>query len=248
MAGTAMDEKDTDNLDSTEYRDNKPEQRRRWLNRRRLFLFLGIFALGTALVLGLSLHAHSTVMDAAKGRIYRLEEAPVADVALVFGARVSESGDVSWPLRWRLQTASDLYKEGRVRRILVSGDNRWTSYNEPLVMKRWLMDNGVPENRIACDYAGRRTLDSCARANRLWGIEDKVILVSQSYHLPRALFLAKSWGMDALAVPADRGTFRRDLIRERIARVKAWLDVNILKMEPAVWGPRERWPDDAVPQ
>lgn len=237
MTGTAMDNSNPDICRDMPLR--RP-------GRRRIFALVAALALGSIVVAGLSWHAHDAVMAAAKGRIFRLEEAPAADVALVFGARVSEDGGVSWPLRWRLEAASALYREGLVRRILVSGDNRRKSYNEPLAMKRWLVENGVPEERIACDYAGRRTLDSCARASRLWGIEDRVILVSQSYHLPRALFLAKSWGMDALAVPADRGTFRRDLVRERLARVKAWLDVNVLNAEPAVWGPRERWPDESV--
>ncbi len=182
-------------------------------------------------------------MAEAEGRIYRLEDAPAGKVALVFGARVMKDGDVSWPLKWRLETALDLYEKGLVKRILVSGDNRFRDYNEPEAMKRWLVNNGVPEKDIACDYAGRRTLDSCARAARLWGVRDKVVLVSQAYHLPRALFLAKSWGMDAVAVSAKSGTFRRDLIRERLARMKAWLDVCVLGTEPGLWGPQERWPE-----
>ncbi len=182
-------------------------------------------------------------MAEGEGRIFKLEDAPVAEVALVFGARVMEDGGVSWPLRWRLETARDLYANGLVKRILVSGDNRWGHYNEPGVMRQWLIDNGVAENDIACDFAGRRTLDSCARAARLWGVRDKVVLVSQAYHLPRALYLAKSWGIDAVAVSAKSGTFRRDLIRERLARMKAWLDVCVLGTEPGLWGPKEYWPE-----
>lgn len=223
-----------------------PQPPRRWPGRRKLYwcaaalVFLGAVTLGTAW------YAHGRVMAAGEGRIYKLENAPAAEVALVFGARVSEDGDVSWPLKWRLETASNLYKKGLVKRILVSGDNRWRAYNEPLVMKQWLVDNGVPAEDIACDFAGRRTLDSCARAANLWGARDRVILVSQAYHLPRALFLAESWGMDAVAVSADSGTFRRDLLRERLARVKAWLDVNVLDAEPSLWGPQEQWPDDVA--
>lgn len=203
-----------------------------------ILVVLAIFALA------ISWYAHNTVMAASQGRIYRLDDAPEADVALVFGALVSEDGDVSWPLKWRLETACGLYKKGLVDRILVSGDNRFKNYNEPMAMKQWLIDNGVPADRIACDYAGRRTLDSCARAARLWGVRGKVILVSQAYHLPRALYLAKSWEMDAVAVAADRGTYRRDVYRECLARVKAWLDVNVLGTGPSLWGPVEQWPDE----
>lgn len=220
-----------------------PPHRHARLSRGKVYGSIIVLVMGGVIVFGLAWHAHQTVLAAGHGRIFRLEDAPMADVALVFGARVSEEGDVSWPLRWRLEAAGNLYKKGLVRRILVSGDNRRRSYNEPLVMKRWLVDYGVPEDRIACDFAGRRTLDSCARAARLWGIRDSVILVSQSYHLPRALFLAESWGMDAVAVSADKGTFRRDLVRERLARVKAWLDVKIIGTEPSLWGPPEQWPD-----
>jgi SanA protein len=148
------------------------------------------------------------------------------------------------PLQWRLAKASDLYKKGLVKRILVSGDNSRRNYNEPMAMKQWLVDNGVPAGDIACDFAGRRTLDSCARAVELWGVRDNAILVSQAYHLPRALYLAESWGMDAVAVPADSGTFRSNLVRESLARVKAWLDMNILGTEPAFWGTKEHWPGD----
>lgn len=234
-------------MHETETDDTAPHPgRRRWLNKRRLCWFAaGLVLLGTVF-LGMAWHAHRTVMRASEGRVYRLDDVPAAEVALVFGTRVSEDGDVSWPLEWRLKTAGDLYKNGLVERILVSGDNRWREYNEPRAMKRWLMDNGVPEEHIACDYAGRRTLDSCARTARLWGIRDRVILVSQPYHLPRALFLANSWGMDAVAVAADSGTFRRDLWWERLARVKAWLDVKVLAAEPALWGPQERWPGDGT--
>lgn len=237
-----MSESTVDNAVSNPPAGERRFWRRGWLTWRRLcwcgaiVVFLGIA------VLAVAWHAHSTVLAAGKGRMYKLENAPRAEVALVFGALVTEDG-VSWPLRWRLEAASNLYKKGLVNRILVSGDNRWRDYNEPLAMKQWLVDNGVPEERIACDYAGRRTLDTCARAVRLWGVRDRVILVSQAYHLPRALFLARSWGMDAVAVSADSGTFRRDLLRERLARVKAWLDVYVLAAEPTLWGPPEQWPD-----
>ena len=225
--------------------DGRPLRRRRF-GKKRLYWCAAILAVSGALFLGVAWYAHATVMAAGEGRIYRLEEAPAAEVALVFGAHVSEKGDVSWPLEWRLKAAGELYGKGLVKRILVSGDNRRLDYNEPLAMKQWLVDNGVPEDRVACDYAGRRTLDSCARAARLWGLRDRVILVSQAYHLPRALFLAESWGMDAVAVAAGSGTFRRDLTRERLARVKAWLDVRVLGVGPTVWGPPERWPDGAT--
>lgn len=221
---------------------SRPTRRTR-LSKRTIFRGAAVLALLGAALAGLGWHAHNAVMAAGNGRIYRLEEVPAAEVALVFGAHVTQGGDVSWPLKWRLEAARDLYEKGLIQRILVSGDNRWREYNEPQAMKQWLVNNGVPEERIACDYAGRRTLDSCARAARLWGIREKVILVSQVYHLPRALFLARAWGMDAVAVPADSGTFRRDLIRERLARVKAWLDVNVLGMGPTLWGPPEQWPD-----
>lgn len=211
--------------------------------RRRLFWCAGVLVFLGAALSCVAWYGHNAVVASGAGRIYRLEDAPVAEVALVFGARVSGDGDVSWPLKWRLETAVNLYKNGQVNRILVSGDNRRRDYNEPRAMKQWLVANGVPAERIACDYAGRRTLDSCARAARLWGIRDNVILVSQAYHLPRALFLARHWGMDAVAVSANSGTFRRDLVRERLARVKAWLDVNVLGAEPALWGPLEGWPE-----
>lgn len=183
-------------------------------------------------------------MSAGRGRIYQVESAPKARTAIVFGAAVSAEGHVSWPLQYRLEAARDLYSRGLVSYILVSGDNSRKSYNESDAMKRWLVQAGVPEQRVACDYAGHRTLDSCARAARLWRLRDGVILVSQNYHLPRALYLAKAWGMDATAVAARSGTYRHDRKREFLARVKAWLDINVLRTEPALWGPEEHWPGE----
>lgn len=202
--------------------------------------------LAAGIVLGLVglialLQIDSTVVAAGEGRIETVASVPARRVAIVFGAGVYKDGRLSYPLRIRMRAALDLYESGKVKKILVSGDNRFEHYNEPQRMRDWLIEKGVPPEDIACDYAGRRTLDTCARAARLWKL-DEVILVTQKYHLPRALYLAKAWGMDAVGVSADGpgGTARkRDRLRELIARVGAWVDVNVLDTQPALWGEPE---------
>lgn len=209
--------------------------RKRW---RRVFLIFTAVASGLWLLsLGISSH-----IDAhASSRIYGIENCPARRVAIVFGARVYKNGEPCWPLALRLRAAATLYQSGRIEKILVSGDNRRHHYNEPERMRDWLIANGVPENDIVCDYAGFRTLDTCARAQRLWGLES-AILVSQRYHLPRALYLAQAFGMDAIGVACD-GTggseSKRDHLREHFARILAWIDVHVLDREPHFWGPEE---------
>ncbi|MBN2712098.1 MAG: YdcF family protein [Planctomycetes bacterium] len=182
-----------------------------------------------------------SVTSFAEGRIYSVEDAPPMRVAVVFGARIYDNGKVSGHLARRLGAALELYQLGKVKKILVSGDNRFTHYNEPERMKEWLVDKGVPESDVKCDYAGRRTLDTCARASGLWNL-DEAILVSQRYHLPRALYLAEHFNLKAAGVSCDGEGFyygKRNQIREMLARVLAWLDVNVLDTEPEVWGKPE---------
>ena len=184
----------------------------------------------------------AAVRGAAAGRIFSAESVPAAPVAIVFGAGLRQDGSPSFVLEGRLETVRRLYAEGKAGRILVSGDNRWEHYDEPSAMRSWLAERGVPDHAIARDFAGRRTLDTCQRAHRLWGVE-RAILVTHDYHLPRALFLARDAGIDAAGVPAAWGWTRRAAGREIVARVAAWLDVRLLKTGPALWGLPESWPD-----
>ena len=151
---------------------------------------------------------------------------PYEPVAIVFGAG-APGGTPTPYLARRLDLALDLYQRGKVTVILVTGDNSRPDYDEPTVMRRYLMDRGVPAARIVRDFAGFDTWASCARAKKIFGV-DHATLVTQDFHLPRALLLCRSAGIDAYGV-ADTGEAAdgeselvHDTAREVLAGIKAW--------------------------
>lgn len=123
-------------------------------------------------------------------------------VAIVLGAAVTPEGEPREMLQDRLDVAADLFEAGNIEKILVSGDNQEENYNEPLAMYHYLVDErALPEDAIAMDFAGRRTYDTCARAKEVFELSE-VVLVSQGYHLPRAIFLCNELGVEAKGVSA----------------------------------------------
>ena len=169
------------------------------------------------------------------------ESIPPAEVALVFGAGLNEAGRPSDALADRLITAAGLYNSGIVEKILVSGDNLTDEYyNEPAAMTTFLITWGIPEDVISQDFAGARTYDSCLRAKEIWGI-DKAILVTQEFHLPRALFTCNALGLESVGVIADQQPYIfADYYKSRewFATYKALLDLYIWKPD-TIKGPSE---------
>ncbi|MBA4336273.1 hypothetical protein C0416_00680 [bacterium] len=182
----------------------------------------------------LLLVAHNTVGD----MIYdykAMDEIPSKSAAIVFGASINPNTRLpSDILRDRIVTAVDLYNNGKVDKIIMSGDNRVTHYNEPQVMQRYAMLLSVPEEDIVLDYAGRRTYDTCYRAKEIFQLND-VILVTQEYHLYRALYTCNAIGLDSIGVSASRqeyvDQFYYDL-REIPATLLAMWQVHISHPEP----------------
>ena len=127
-------------------------------------------------------------------------------VAIVFGAGLLRDGTPSPVLKDRVSTAAQLYFSGKIQKILMSGDNRFVDYNEPASMQAFALELGVPEEVIVLDYAGRRTYDTCYRAKNIFGL-DQAILVTQKYHLPRALFTCNGIGLKSIGVIADLRTY-----------------------------------------
>lgn len=172
---------------------------------------------------------------------YSVEEVPAASVAIVFGAGLNRDGSPGAVLRDRVHTAADLYFSGKVQKLLMSGDNRSSYYNEPAAMQEFAIELGIPPNDIVLDYAGLRTYDTCYRAVEIFGVPD-AILVTQAYHLPRALITCRGLGIDAQGVVADRReynpvSFTRWRIREVPATLVAFLDVYIIKPLPILGDP-----------
>ncbi|MCD6520330.1 MAG: YdcF family protein [Anaerolineae bacterium] len=181
-----------------------------------------------------------------KRRIYTVETAPPRRVAIVFGAGVWPDGRLSDILADRVYTAAQLYQRGKVEKLLMTGDNRFIYYNEPQHMHDYAVELGVPHKDIVLDYAGRRTYDSCYRAKHIFGVE-RAILVSQGYHLDRALFIANNLGIDAIGVLADRRTYlhlQRYWWRELLATPLAWWDVKIAHPLPILGEKLPIFPDE----
>jgi vancomycin permeability regulator SanA len=177
----------------------------------------------------------------AAGHLYSETEVPAAPVALVLGARVYPDGTPSPFLAARLDVAHRLYQAGKVGVIVVSGDNMAKEYNEPEAMRTYLVNAGMPADKVVADYAGFDTYDSCARALRIFGVE-QLIVVTQSYHLPRAVATCRALGVDATGVGDDSArqharSWRKGVIRDQLACVKTVIDL-ITRRDP-VLGPQE---------
>lgn len=164
-------------------------------------------------------------------RIFTEAEIPVKRAAIVFGAGLWRDGSPTPILRDRVTTAANLYLDGKVEKILMSGDNSVVDYNEPFAMRDFALSLGVPEDAIVLDYAGRRTYDTCYRAKAIFGLSE-AILVTQSFHLTRAIYTCNQLGVTALGVSANNQVYRRSSLiywnmRESLATIAALWDVHI---------------------
>jgi len=174
-------------------------------------------------------------------RTYSLAQVPERQVAIVFGAGLWWDGSPSPVLRDRVATAAQLYFSGKVKKLLMSGDNRFLDYNEPGAMREYALKLGVPEEDIVLDFAGRRTYDTCYRAREIFGLE-RAILVTQAFHLPRALYTCNQLGLQAIGVPADMRDYRRGAQlywqgREIPATLMALLEVHVTRPLPVLGKP-----------
>ena len=204
----------------------------KWLKRGILALFcLGIT--GTAVVFGLS----SYIKKETAEKIITAEEATDGDCILVLGCGVREDGSPSLMLRDRLEKGIELYEAGTAPKLLMSGDHGRKDYDEVNLMKSYAMGKGVPSEDIFMDHAGFSTYDSMYRARDIFCAE-KVIVVSQEYHLYRALYLAEKLGLEAYGVPAQdvnyRGQAYREF-REMLARAKDFCTA-VIQPEPKYLG------------
>jgi vancomycin permeability regulator SanA len=188
-------------------------------SRRRLALsLLGVLAAAVLAVNVAVLHGGSG------GQL----DGPI-DCALVLGAGVRDDGTPSDVLRDRLDESLALYRSGRVRRILVSGDHKSAGYDEPNTMRRYLEAAGVPPEAIFMDHAGLDTYSSMWRARHVFGAS-RVVVVTQRFHLARAVWCARALGMEAEGSAADRHLYRGIAwlqAREIVSRTKAFVDVTV---------------------
>jgi SanA protein len=213
-----------------------------------LLFFRLIHAVFLISIIGLILPRLVTALHALP-RIYSLSEAPSARVAIVFGAGLLRDGTPTRVLRDRVATAVDLYFSGKVEKLLLSGDNSSQYYNEPEAMRRYALGLGIPDDAIVLDYAGRRTYDTCYRAKEIFGVQ-QAILVTQKFHLPRALYTCSAFGIQVNGVIADRRAYQSYALtywhlRELAATAAALLDVYFLKPTPILGNPEPIFPVEA---
>lgn len=172
------------------------------------------------------------------------EQVPPKSVAIVFGAAVYRDGRLSPMLTARVQQAAAAYRLGRVQKILMTGDNSRTDYDEVSAMKRYAVSLGVPAEVIHLDYAGFSTYESCYRAREIFGVREAV-LITQAFHLPRAVYTCARLGLDAVGLETDdRGNYsarvmRHHQVREVLATAKALWDVHFRKPLPTFLGKYE---------
>jgi SanA protein len=171
-----------------------------------------------------------------------VSKVPYNDVALVLGtSNKLTDGSPNPFFENRIRTAAVLYHQKKVSHFILSGDNRSQYYNEPFAMKRALMKLGVPDSAITLDYAGMRTLDSVVRSKEIFG-QDKLTIITQSFHSYRALFISGYYKIDAIAIITHEQPREDAPIvywREYLARTKAVLDLYILKTAPRYLGDKE---------
>lgn len=205
-----------------------------------------IFSIAILALLGLfaAYLINRRILTVTKNKLQTsMTEIPIENpspVAIVFGARVWENGEASPVLYDRVVTAVELYRAGRVKKLLMSGDNRFENYDEPTAMKQAALKLGVPESDVVLDFAGRRTYDTCRRAKEIFGVE-RAILVTQEFHQPRALYLCGNLGIESVGITADRRRYEAEnswKAREFFARAGAWFEINVYSFAP-VGGEKE---------
>lgn len=200
---------------------------------------LSLVFVGFLFCVGLIFYADHVVYTSARSRIYeQIEDVPTKKVALLLGSnKYTRDGRENVFYRHRIYATTALYQAGKIRFVLISGDNGTADYSEPELMRVDLVAGGIPKEKIYLDYAGFRTWDSIIRANKVF-LENDFIVVSQKFHNERALFIAKANQIEAIAFNAQDVAIAqspRVWLRERLARVKVLVDV-MLKTPPKFLG------------
>lgn len=211
----------------------------RWIARNWKLLFA--FALVPLTVV---LGANLWVLSRGSAHVYfSIKKLPKNDVGLVLGTSPLLRGGEENPFfAGRMAAAAELYKAGKVRRLLLSGDNRTRHYDEPTEMRNALALKGVPLRAMTLDYAGLRTLDSIVRAKEVFGLKSLTV-ITDDFHVPRAVFLGRHYGMKAVGFCSRRVPWplsKKTRVREMASRVAACLDVYLLGTEPRHLGRKEK--------
>ncbi len=181
------------------------------------------------------------IYGSAVSHQYRsIDSLPTHRVAILFGAQVRPDHSLSPMLADRVDGGIALYQAGKVKKLLMTGDNSTTHYDEVTAMKDYAVSRGIPGADIGLDYAGFNTYDSCYRAKAIFGLSD-AILVTQAYHMPRALYTCRHLGVKAAGYAIEDFSKYPNLrysytLREWLSDQKTWWNINVLHPGPKFLG------------
>ncbi len=196
----------------------------------------GVFAV--SVLVFLTILSNRTVIDSSEDYLFSdSAEIPQNNLGLVLGtSKYARKGGINPYFKYRMEAAAKLYHAGKLKHLILSGDNHKHGYNEPQQMKDYLIDLGVDSMDITLDYAGFRTFDSVIRVKEIFG-QNKVTIISQKFHNQRAVFLARKNEIEAIAYNAKTPWYSpRMKLREYLAKCKAMLDIYVLKTTPKFLG------------
>ncbi len=216
------------------------------MNKKTIIFILSVIVLPCLLIIALLIAGDRTITRSAEGKLFSsIDKIPPKKAGLLLGtSKYIKGGYLNPFFVHRMEAAVSLYRAKKIRYIIASGDNRRHSYNEPKIMRKFLIKKGIPASAIYLDFAGFRTLDSVVRCNKIFG-QKSFTVISQKFHNERALFIAEHYSFDAIgfnardvAPPASLNT----RIREVFARGKAFVDLYITGKQPHFLGERIQLP------
>ena len=192
----------------------------------------GLVIIGLVFVISVILHVRTAESD----NIHNTDSSPQSEAIIILGASLKKDGSPSDALRDRLTVGAELYKLNKAPQIIVTGDDGQNRMDEVTIMKQTLIDLGIPQEAIIKDNHGYRTYESCKRAKKVFNINE-AILITQKFHLVRALYICNELGVHSTGVTSDLQDYQKItqfIIRDWLASFKAWIDINLLEPEPPV--------------
>ncbi|MBD3362806.1 hypothetical protein GF362_03745 [Candidatus Dojkabacteria bacterium] len=199
-----------------------------------------VLFIGFATVVFITLSINKYINSFSREYVYSsIDKVPQAQTAVILGALVYSDGSLSDILADRAETAIDLYEAKKVEKILISGDHGRKEYDEVNSIKTYLVEQGIPPEDIFMDHAGFDTYDSMYRAKEIFEV-DSIIIVTQKFHLPRSIYIARNLDLDAVGIESDKHVYmnaKRIEFREKLAKVKAFFDI-LVDSSPKYGGPK----------
>lgn len=204
---------------------------------KRIFQIISLGLLTVALIVA---GCNILIYNKTKNQLYdEMEKLPYNNVGLVLGtSKYFSNGRGNLFFKYRMEATALLFKAGKIKHVIVSGDNHVMEYNEAVDMQKALLKLGIPDSCITLDYAGFRTLDSVIRCKKVFG-QNKFTIISQKFHNQRALFIGNYYDIESVGFNAQEvpeGISVKTYIREYFAKFKAVLDLYILHQEPKFLG------------